>query len=42
MKQNKYDDEIFFEKYSKMDRSIKGLDDDGILKIYILHNINNL
>lgn len=25
MKQNKYDDNIFFEKYSKMDRSIKGL-----------------
>ncbi len=25
MKQNKYDDKIFFEKYSKMDRSIKGL-----------------
>lgn len=29
MKQNKYDDEIFFEKYSKMDRSIKGLDGAG-------------
>jgi SAM-dependent methyltransferase len=25
MKQNKYDDKIFFEKYSKMDRSVKGL-----------------
>lgn len=25
MKQNKYDDELFFEKYSKMDRSTKGL-----------------
>jgi SAM-dependent methyltransferase len=25
MKQNKYDDEIFFEKYSRMDRSTKGL-----------------
>jgi SAM-dependent methyltransferase len=25
MKQNKYDDKIFFEKYSKMDRSTKGL-----------------
>lgn len=25
MKQNKYDDEVFFEKYSKMDRSVKGL-----------------
>lgn len=25
MKQNKYDDTIFFEKYSKMDRSTKGL-----------------
>lgn len=25
MKQNKYDDRIFFEKYSKMDRSTKGL-----------------
>ena len=25
MKQNKYDDKVFFEKYSKMDRSIKGL-----------------
>lgn len=26
MKQNKYDDKVFFEKYSKMDRSTKGLD----------------
>ena len=25
MKENKYDDEIFFEKYSQMDRSVKGL-----------------
>lgn len=25
MKQNKYDDKMFFEKYSKMDRSTKGL-----------------
>ncbi|WMM26340.1 class I SAM-dependent methyltransferase [Tissierella sp. MB52-C2] len=25
MKQNKYDDKTFFEKYSKMDRSVKGL-----------------
>ncbi|MGF7145624.1 SAM-dependent methyltransferase [Anaerotaenia torta] len=25
MKQNKYDDKVFFEKYSKMDRSTKGL-----------------
>lgn len=25
MKQNKYDDIVFFEKYSKMDRSTKGL-----------------
>ncbi|MFT4106360.1 MAG: class I SAM-dependent methyltransferase [Lacrimispora sp.] len=29
MKQNKYDDEIFFEKYSQMDRSVKGLDGAG-------------
>lgn len=29
MKQNKYDDTIFFEKYSKMDRSTKGLDGAG-------------
>lgn len=25
MKQNKYDDKVFFQKYSKMDRSVKGL-----------------
>lgn len=25
MKENKYDDKIFFEKYSQMDRSKKGL-----------------
>jgi ubiquinone/menaquinone biosynthesis C-methylase UbiE len=25
MKQNKYDDKTFFDKYSKMDRSVKGL-----------------
>lgn len=29
MKQNKYDDIIFFEKYSKMDRSTKRLTDSG-------------
>lgn len=29
MKQNKYDDKNFFEKYSKMDRSVKGLDGAG-------------
>ncbi len=29
MKQNKYDDEIFFEKYSHMDRSVKGLSGAG-------------
>lgn len=29
MKQNKYDDKIFFEKYSKMDRSTKGLSGAG-------------
>lgn len=29
MKQNKYDDKAFFEKYSKMDRSTKGLDGAG-------------
>lgn len=29
MKQNKYDDEIFFEKYSEMDRSKKGLSGAG-------------
>ena len=25
MKENKYDDEVFFEKYSQMDRSKEGL-----------------
>lgn len=25
MKQNKYDDDVFFDKYSRMDRSVKGL-----------------
>lgn len=29
MKENKYDNEIFFNKYSKMDRSIKGLEGAG-------------
>lgn len=29
MKQNKYDDKIFFEKYNMMDRSIKGLEGAG-------------
>ena len=29
MKENKYDDEIFFEKYSQMDRSKKGLTGAG-------------
>lgn len=29
MKQNKYDDKIFFEKYSQMDRSTKGLEGAG-------------
>lgn len=29
MKQNKYDDKAFFEKYSQMERSIKGLDAAG-------------
>lgn len=29
MKQNKYNDEIFFEKYSKMERSIGGLESAG-------------
>ena len=29
MKENKYDDEIFFEKYSQMDRSQKGLSGAG-------------
>lgn len=29
MKQNKYDNETFFQKYSQMDRSIKGLDGAG-------------
>ncbi len=29
MKQNKYDDAVFFEKYSKMDRSTKGLTGAG-------------
>ena len=31
MKENKYDDEIFFEKYSQMDRSKKGLAGSGEL-----------
>ena len=29
MKQNKYDDKTFFEKYSQMDRSVKGLEGAG-------------
>jgi hypothetical protein len=29
MKQNKYDDKTFFDKYSAMDRSIKGLEGAG-------------
>lgn len=29
MKQNKYDDKAFFEKYSQMDRSVKGLEAAG-------------
>ncbi len=29
MKENKYDDEIFFEKYSEMERSRKGLEGAG-------------
>ncbi len=29
MKENKYDDKIFFDKYSKMERSIKGLEGAG-------------
>lgn len=29
MKQNKYDDNVFFQKYSRMDRSVKGLDGAG-------------
>ena len=29
MKENKYDDEVFFEKYSQMDRSKEGLAGDG-------------
>ena len=29
MKENKYDDNVFFEKYSQMDRSKKGLDGAG-------------
>lgn len=29
MKQNKYDDDSFFQKYSRMDRSVKGLDGAG-------------
>lgn len=29
MKENKYDDKIFFDKYSNMDRSIKGLEGAG-------------
>ena len=29
MKQNKYDDDAFFQKYSRMDRSVKGLSGAG-------------
>ena len=29
MKENKYDDPIFFEKYNQMSRSTKGLDGAG-------------
>lgn len=29
MKQNKYDDNAFFRKYSQMDRSVKGLEGAG-------------
>lgn len=29
MKQNKYDDEVFFKKYSQMERSTKGLSGAG-------------
>lgn len=29
MKENKYDDELFFKKYSEMDRSKKGLEGAG-------------
>jgi tRNA G46 methylase TrmB len=43
MKQNKYDDNIFFEKYGKMPRSIGGLDAAGewpVLKS-VLPDLNN-
>jgi SAM-dependent methyltransferase len=43
MKQNKYDDNVFFEKYGKMPRSIGGLDVDGewpVLKS-VLSDLNN-
>ena len=29
MKENKYDDDRFFEQYSHMDRSVKGLEGAG-------------
>jgi len=29
MKQNKYDDRVFFDKYSKMKRSVQGLEGAG-------------
>ena len=29
MNENKYDEDIFFEKYSQMDRSVKGLQGAG-------------
>ena len=29
MKENKYDDEVFFEKYKQMERSQKGLEGAG-------------
>lgn len=37
MRQNKYDDNIFFEKYSQMDRSVKGLTGAG--EWHILKNM---
>jgi len=43
MKENKYDDDIFFEKYSTITRSINGLDAAGEWYVFkdLLPNLNN-
>lgn len=37
MKQNKYDDPVFFESYSKMPRSIDGLKSAGEWEVFRSH-----